>query len=176
MRDRESISGFTLILGGARSGKSAFALRLASERPAPRVYIATAEALDDEMKGRIERHRKERGAEWETIEEPVSIAERLRGLDAGVVLIDCITLWLSNRMGAGLDDAEILSETGRLIDECSLVSVPVVMVSNETGLGVVPENALARRFRDTAGTVNRLLAEAASTVFLVAAGLPLKLK
>jgi len=168
--------GFTFVLGGARSGKSAFAQSLALDSPAPRVYLATAEALDAEMRERIAAHRSTRGDGWITIEEPLDLAGRITKLDTGSVLIDCITLWITNLMTAGRADAEILKAVDGLACAAAQTSVRVIMVSNEVGGGIVPENALARRFRDIAGTTNQRLAAASSAAYLLAAGIPMKLK
>jgi adenosylcobinamide kinase/adenosylcobinamide-phosphate guanylyltransferase len=166
-----------LVLGGARSGKSAFGLKLAGEMPGRKRYIATAEPFDEEMADRIARHRAERAAEWVTIEEPTNIAAVVRGTErAGVMLIDCLTLWLSNLLGTGLDDSAVLAEIEGLAGALAETPSSVVAVSNEVGSGIVPDNALARRFRDMAGVVNRRMAEAASEVYLLTAGIPLKLK
>lgn len=167
---------FIFVMGGARSGKSSFALKLAEGFPAPRRYLATALALDEEMDERVRRHRDERGGNWETIEEPMDVRGRIAGLEGGVALIDCLTLWLTNMVGAGLDDAGIEAQTRALIKTIGGASPAVVAVSNEVGLGIVPANALARRFRDLSGMVNRLAAEAAQEVYFLAAGLPMKMK
>ena len=162
----------TLILGGARSGKSAHAERLIGERG---LYIATAEAGDDEMAERIRAHRERRGVGWETIEEPLDLAgalERHAGADRPV-LVDCLTLWLSNLMGAGRD---VEAETRRLIERFGAPPCPVVLVSNEVGLGLVPATPLGRAFRDHAGRLNQRVAAAADRVIFVAAGLPITLK
>lgn len=163
----------TLILGGARSGKSARALQLAAEPP--HIFIATAEALDTEMAERIARHRSERDASWGLIEAPLELAAAILAHDTGgtVLLVDCLTLWLSNLMHAGRDCA---AETDALLDALSCTRGRVVMVSNEVGMGLAPDNALGRRFRDEQGRLNRRVAEAADRVEFVAAGLPLILK
>lgn len=162
----------TLILGGARSGKTGLALRLAEARSAAPVLIATAEALDAEMQDRIARHRAERGPHWLTVEAPLDLAGALAALPADqVALVDCLTLWLSNLMHAGRD---LEVETGTLI--AALAGRPAILVANEVGLGVVPDNALARRYRDAAGRLNQALAAACDQVVFVAAGLPLALK
>ena len=163
----------TLILGGARSGKTARALALC---PAPpRVYLATAEALDGEMAGRIATHRVERGAGWGTVEEPLEVAAALRALpDPGAaVLVDCLTLWLSNLLHAGRDPD---AETDRLLDALAAIPNRVVLVSNEIGLGLVPMEPLSRAFRDAQGRLNQRVAAACGRVEFVAAGLPLVLK
>jgi adenosylcobinamide kinase/adenosylcobinamide-phosphate guanylyltransferase len=173
----------TLVLGGARSGKSAHAEGLVESQPGPCLYLATAEAGDAEMAERIAAHRARRGGRWSTLEEPLDLAGALaRGLPAGAgaatapagaVLVDCLTLWLSNLLAAGRDPAE---EGRRLLESLPGVAAPVVFVSNEVGLGIVPMNALARRFRDEAGRLNQAVAAAADRVVFVAAGLPLVLK
>lgn len=165
----------TLVIGGARSGKSRFAEGLLP--PGRRSYIATAEAWDEEMKARIARHRADRGADrgggWETIEAPLDLAGALASLREGAALIDCATLWLSNHLLAGSDPA---AETGRLLAALDACAVPVVVVSNEVGWSIVPDNALARAFRDAQGRLNQRLAERADRVVAVMAGLPLVLK
>ena len=162
----------TLILGGARSGKTALALRLAEARSAAPVLIATAEALDTEMEERIARHRAERGPHWTTVEAPLDLAAALGALPADqVVLVDCLTLWLSNLMHA---ERDLEAETAALI--ATLAGRPVILIANEVGLGIVPDNALARRYRDAAGRLNQTLAAACDQVAFVAAGLPLALK
>ena len=165
----------TLVLGGARSGKSSFAEKLVSERAGPRAYIATAQARDDEMAARIKRHQQDRGENWTTCEEPVEISKTVRQISKGhpVILIDCLTLWLSNLMEAGHD---VDKATDDLIEVLQQISGDVVMVANEVGLGIVPANALARAFRDEAGRMNMRIAEAADTVYFVAAGLANKMK
>lgn len=168
----------TLVIGGARSGKSAYAQTMAEAEAARRggrpVMIATAEALDAEMAERIARHRAERGEGWETIECPLDLDLTLTrpGADACVV-IDCLTLWLSNLLHA---DADMEAAIGRLLAALRESPAELVLVANEVGLGIVPENALARRFRDEAGRLNRRLAEAADRVVVMFAGLPLTLK
>lgn len=164
----------TLVLGGARSGKSRYAEALVRDAGGG-IYLATAQALDDEMAARIARHRAERGNAWTTIEEPLELAAALeRNAQAGrPILVDCLTLWLSNLMGAGRAGER---ETARLIAVLKALPAPVVLVSNEVGLGIVPDNALARAFRDEAGRLNQAVAAAAGRVVLLAAGLPLVLK
>ena len=165
----------TLVLGGARSGKSSFAEKLVLQGSGPRAYLATAQARDDEMAARIERHQLDRGENWSTCEEPVEISNAIRQAAKShpVILIDCLTLWLSNLMEAGHDVEEATSE---LIDTLREVSADVVLVANEVGLGIVPANALARAFRDEAGRMNMRIAEVADTVYFVAAGLANKMK
>ncbi len=163
----------TLVLGGARSGKSARALKLAAQPP--HIFIATAEALDPEMAERIARHRSERDSSWGLIEAPLELAAAILDNDGGgtVLLVDCLTLWLSNLMHAGRDCA---AETDALLGALSRTRGRVVMVSNEVGMGLAPDNALGRAFRDEQGRLNRRVAEAADRVEFVAAGLPLTLK
>jgi adenosylcobinamide kinase/adenosylcobinamide-phosphate guanylyltransferase len=168
-------TGATLILGGARSGKSSFAERLIEESGLARVYLATGQAGDEEMRERIANHRQRRGSEWRTIEEPLELAEALRKADqpGQAILVDCLTLWLSNLLHASRDIAAATSEVARATGD---LAGPVVFVANEVGLGIVPDNALARRFRDEAGVLNQEIARVARTVYFVAAGLPLVLK
>lgn len=163
----------TLVLGGARSGKSAYAESLIHGGPA--LYLATGQAFDDEMAARIQAHRDRRGPGWSTIEEPLDIAailDREARLDRPI-LVDCLTLWISNLMHAGRDVAR---ETDRLCEVLATQRSPIVLVSNEVGLGLVPENALAREFRDHQGLVNQHVARACHRVVFVAAGLPVFLK
>ena len=171
----------TLVLGGARSGKSAYAESLFSEAGGA-IYVATAEAIDDEMRDRIARHRARRGDGWTTVEAPLDLAGALRAQarvgarerDGPGVLVDCLTVWLGNLMHAGRD---VDREAGRLLESLAAPeAAPVVLVANEVGLGVVPDNPMARAFRDHAGRLNQALAERADRVVLVAAGLPLVLK
>jgi adenosylcobinamide kinase / adenosylcobinamide-phosphate guanylyltransferase len=165
----------TLVLGGARSGKSRFAEHLIAAAPGPWVYLATAEARDAEMAERIRRHRGRRGEGWRTVEEPLDLAAGLHcaAREGRAILVDCLTLWVSNLMAAGRDVAE---ETGRLVAALPQLSAPIVFVSNEVGLGIVPDNSLARAFRDEAGRVNQAVAAAADRVYFIAAGLPLLMK
>ena len=170
-----SLPPLTLVLGGARSGKSAYAESLLGGKGA--VYVATAEAIDEEMRDRIARHRARRGAEWTTVEAPFELVGALdaqAGNASGSgVLVDCLTVWLGNLMHAGRDiDREVRS----LLESLALAAAPVVLVANEVGLGVVPDNALARAFRDHAGRLNQALAARADRVVLVTAGIPLDLK
>ncbi len=165
----------TLVLGGARSGKSTFAERLMTEAAASRLYLATATAGDGEMADRIARHRERRGAGWETLEEPLDLIGALQAhtQPERPVLVDCLTLWLTNLMIA---ESDIDTEISRLCEGLASLSGPVVFVSNEVGLGIVPDNAMARAFRDHAGRLHQAVAALASEVYFVAAGLPLKMK
>jgi adenosyl cobinamide kinase/adenosyl cobinamide phosphate guanylyltransferase len=168
---------FVLLLGGARSGKSALAVRIASRSAAPVAMIATAEAGDPEMADRIARHRAQRPQSWTTVEEPTALVEAVGSAPVGQFLIvDCLTLWVSNRMARGDDDGSI-SGSARAAAEVLAGRRPgAVVVSNEVGLGIVPENALARRFRDTLGVVNTTFAAAADRSLLLAAGRILELR
>lgn len=165
------------IIGGARSGKSSFALASASRAPGSKAYIATAQAHDREMEERIAKHRKERGTEWETYEEPLCLGEALRSAlpTHRAVLIDCLTLWLSNLMGA---EGNMEEEIEDFLDVLRVRDgeAGVFVVSNEVGMGIVPDNELARRFRDAAGRLNQRVADVADEVFLVVAGIPVKIK
>jgi adenosylcobinamide kinase/adenosylcobinamide-phosphate guanylyltransferase len=164
----------TLVLGGARSGKSRYAESLIAGFPPPWLYVATGEARDDEMAARIAAHRARRGADWRALEVPRDLAGALAALEAGgAVLVDCLTLWLSNLM---LANAEIEAESDRLDDALAQARGPIVLVSNEVGLGIVPDNALARRFRDAQGRLNQRVAGRADRVVLMVAGLPLVVK
>lgn len=164
----------SVILGGARSGKSRFAEALLSGWGRPRLYIATAEAWDDEMRARIAQHRAERGTGWRTLEAPQDPGAALAAArPEEAVLLDCATLWLTNRMLAG---ADLAAEAEALVAALAACPAPVVVVSNEVGWSIVPENALARRFRDEQGRLNQRLAAAADLAVAVIAGLPVVLK
>lgn len=163
------------VLGGARSGKSRYAEALVTAHPRPWIYVATAEAWDDEMVVRIARHRDDRGSGWTTVEEPLDLPGALRrhAVPGTTVLVDCLTLWVSNLMGA---ERDVEVATAQLLDALAVVAGRVVIVSNEVGLGIVPDNALARAFRDHAGRLHQAVAARAGTVVLVVAGLPLTVK
>ena len=163
----------TLITGGARSGKSGFAETLVSGMPGDPIYVATAEAGDAEMRERIVLHQARRGDAWGLVEEPLDLTGALQRYDSGPVLVDCLTLWLSNLMLAGRDPE---TETGELIRALAERSGPVVLVTNEVGLGIVPDNALARAYRDAAGRMNQKIADLADEVIFVVAGQPMKVK
>ena len=162
----------SLVLGGARSGKSAYAEMLVRALPAPWIYCATAQALDDEMRERIAHHRAGRAQGWITLETPLHLAEAVAAA-AHPMLVDCLTLWLTKIMLAGRD---VLAETSHLLAAAKASNAPIVFVSNEVGLGIVPDNALARAFRDHAGRLNQEIAKTASKVVFMAAGLPMMLK
>lgn len=164
-----------LVLGGARSGKSRFAQARAEAEEGALVYIATGQAFDTEMAERIERHRADRGPRWRTVEAPLALAGAIaaEARPGQVVLVDCLTLWASHLM---LGEQDIEAETKRLAEAIRAARGPLILVSNEVGLGIVPENALARRFRDVAGRINQAVAEIVAEAVFVAAGLPLRLK
>lgn len=168
----------TLILGGAKSGKSTLAQAMAESHDGPLVYLATAQALDGEMEERIAAHQSRRGPSWTTLEEPIQVARALAQADrpGGTILLDCVTLWLNNLMGQGLDDPAIQGRGRELSDTITGLQGRVIIVSNEVGQGIVPVDAMARRFRDLAGWLNQRLAETCNQVLFVAAGLPLALK
>ena len=167
----------SLVLGGARSGKSAYAETLIAEAARPHgprpLYIATAEARDSEMRARIALHRERRGALWETVEEPLHLSGALVAAAGRAVLVDCLTLWLTNHLLAGRD---LAAERERLVATLRSLDGPVVLIANEVGLGIVPDNALARAFRDEAGLLNQAVARVAGRVVFMAAGLPLTMK
>lgn len=165
----------TFILGGARSGKTAYALGQAERASQGRLtMIATAQALDAEMAARIARHQAERGEAWTTIEAPLDLAGAVRNLGPGdVAVIDCLTLWLTNQM---LAEAEIAPAVTELVEAFAASPAGLVVISNEVGQGIVPDNALARRFRDEAGWMHQAVAKAADQVVMVIAGLPMTLK
>ncbi len=164
----------TFLLGGARSGKSAHAERMIAEHPAPWTYIATAQAFDDEMVERIALHRGRRGEGWRTMDAPFDLASALASLpDGQPVLVDCLTLWLTNHM---LAEHDVEAACADLEAVLAAPRGPWFVVSNEVGLGIVPDNALARRFRDAAGRLNQRVAARADSVLFMVAGLPLRVK
>lgn len=164
----------TLVLGGAASGKSAFAESLVLKAPGIPTYIATAQVFDDEMAAKIARHQDERGIHWQTIEEPLDVSAALSRSAVGApVLIDCATLWLTNVI---LGEHDIKTHTDALLAALRQHESPVVIVSNEVGQGIVPDNALARQFRNAQGRLNQQIAAQAELVVVVMAGLPLALK
>jgi len=165
------------LLGGARSGKSALALRLAELRAGPVVFLATGEVRDEEMRARIERHRAQRPSSWQTIEEPLELSEALERIppDACAV-VDCLSLWISNLLELGLDEALIEERAREAAAIASRRSGSTIVVSNEVGLGIVPASELGRHYRDLLGRVNAIWAEAASLSALVVAGRLLRLE
>ncbi len=168
------------VIGGARSGKSAFALKEASTLKGRKAYIATAQALDEEMQERIRKHKDERGTDWDTYEEPVKITETLKELNSkyDVIVLDCLTLWLSNVLLCNLDVKREIENLAEALKRLSPVTcgLSLFIVSNEVGMGIVPENEMARRFRDLAGLLNQKVAGPADEVYLVTAGIPVKIK
>jgi adenosyl cobinamide kinase/adenosyl cobinamide phosphate guanylyltransferase len=163
----------TLVLGGARSGKSRYAESLIAVLPPPWIYVATAQACDAEMSARIAAHQARRDKRWQTIEQPRDLAATLNGNGTMPILVDCLTLWLTNHV---LADSDIEIEIERLEAALARTTVPVVLVANEVGSGIVPDNALARRFRDLQGILNQRIAAAADRVVFMVAGLPLVVK
>jgi adenosylcobinamide kinase / adenosylcobinamide-phosphate guanylyltransferase len=168
-----SLPKLIFVIGGARSGKSRYGESAIAALPPPWTYVATGEALDAEMAERIGAHRARRGPNWRTVEAPRDLAGALKTCEATPVLIDCLTLWLSNLMLAG---ADIEAETVRLEQALVVAKAPVILVANEVGSGIVPEHELGRRFRDLQGVLNQRIAARADRVVLVVAGLPLVLK
>jgi adenosylcobinamide kinase/adenosylcobinamide-phosphate guanylyltransferase len=168
------------ITGGARSGKSSFALREAAKIEGRKAYIATAQALDDEMKYRIRKHKDERGADWKTYEEHLKVSEIIEEIKDkySVIVLDCLTIWLSNMMCSNMDCNMEIDDLITVLKNSKLETRNSILfiVSNEVGMGIVPENELARRFRDTAGFLNQKVAEIADEVYLVTAGIPIKIK
>jgi adenosylcobinamide kinase/adenosylcobinamide-phosphate guanylyltransferase len=171
------------ITGGARSGKSRFAEQTAATFGTSLCYLATAQSLDDEMDHRISIHQQRRGDVWQTVEEPLHLAQALADNDGGsnVILVDCLTLWLTNLLlldeEPGKESEErIVGEVRHLVTTLRGMKTPVIIVTNEVGMGIVPENRLARMFRDIAGQANQIIAAAADEAWLVASGIPLRLK
>ena len=166
------------ITGGCRSGKSQFALDFANRHFHKKLYLATCEALDEEMITRIEHHKKRRGSDWQTVEEPIKMTEaiRQRQTDMEVILLDCVTLWLSNLLMRQESDHEIMNEVSRLIETVTQGQTSFILVSNEVGMGIVPVEPLGRRFRDLSGIVNQKIAEVAQTVIFMVSGIPIFLK
>lgn len=163
----------TLVLGGARSGKSKHAEGIITALPAPWLYVATAQALDADMRRRIAAHRARRGTGWITVEAPIDVAGAVATDADRPVLVDCLTLWVSNLL---LDARDVAAATAELDTALDTRSAPTVLVANEVGLGIVPNNALAREFRDRAGFLNQHLAARANSVLFLIAGLPVRVK
>lgn len=167
-------ASLTLVLGGARSGKSRHAEALIEAMPAPWVYIATAQAWDEEMRARIDEHRARRSQDWLTVDAPLDLPGAIAAIPAGrPILVDCLTLWLTNLI---LGEHDTQAAGAALRDACGASRSPLVLVGSEVGLGIVPENALARRFRDEAGRLHQSLAAQADRVVFMVAGLPLQVK
>ena len=173
-----------LVTGGCRSGKSAYALKCGEQFPGPRAYVATCQAVDAEMQERILEHQKARGdMGWQTIEEPLDLAGTLTDADQyNVVLVDCLTLWINNllyeaeKSGCSVDEHDVERRCDELLLACSDHPGVMIFVTNEVGMGIVPENAVARHFRDLAGRCNQVMARGADTVTFVACGIPMNLK
>ena len=171
--------GCMLVLGGAKSGKSSFALNVCNSLNKKRIFLATAQALDQEMEERIRRHQAERGSGWRTIEEPLKVAEMIDSLDSKntIILLDCLTLWLNNLyMEHGEDQEAIDKAIEDLARQLEDIRGAVVVVSNEVGMGIVPDNQLSRTYRDTAGYMNQRIARLSGKVVAVLTGIPLVLK
>lgn len=168
---------FHLLTGGARSGKSRLALTLAEAVPGPIDFVATAEPGDDDMAARIHRHRAERGERYRTVEAPLALPEALEALPAGgAVIVDCLTLWCANLIFAGLDDDALHAQFDALVGALAASRRPTLVVTNEVGLGIVPGDALSRRYRDELGRLNQRVAARADKVTLLVSGLPLSLR
>ena len=168
-----------LVLGGCRSGKSSYALETAEKYSSDRkVFIATCIAFDDEMKDRVAKHRQERSRQWHTVEAPAHLPDAIikNGGEAGVLLVDCLTLWVSNLLMENHEPAQILEQFQRLTRAVETVPCPVILVSNEVGTGIVPENKLARLYRDLVGSANQAVAECVDQVIWMAAGIPVTIK
>jgi len=167
------------VVGGCRSGKSSFALNQANRvKEKNKYFIATSVPTDSEMKKRVDKHQRERGEDWITIEEPVMIHEKINQYSqkAGVILVDCLTLWVSNLLFHSYDQTQVDEAIKDLENSLEQCECPVFLVSNEVGWGIVPENKLARQFRDLAGFVNQRIAKAADTVVMMVAGIDVQIK
>ncbi|NWH03683.1 bifunctional adenosylcobinamide kinase/adenosylcobinamide-phosphate guanylyltransferase [Desulfobacter latus] len=168
-----------LVLGGCRSGKSGFAKQAADHMARDKkIYLATSVPTDREMKERVKHHQEDRGPDWATIEEPIRIHETIDRacVQAKVILVDCLTLWVSNLLLQETNEAGIMAAVDRLMDALNRSTCPVILVSNEVGYGIVPENSLARQFRDMAGLVNQRVARAVDEVVVSMAGIPVRIK
>lgn len=169
----------TLIIGGCRSGKSRHALQLAEASGTQRkLFIATCVPQDDEMRERVRRHQEERGKQWQALEVPVELSDAISrsGTDDGLILIDCLTLWISNLVLENDDDGAIYQHIDELCEALTSPRCPIILVSNEVGTGIVPENALARRYRDLVGRANQQVAAACGQVIWMVAGIPVTIK
>lgn len=165
-----------VLTGGARAGKSALALEYASRWDGPVAYIATAEARDEEMARRIDRHRRQRPTDWVTVEEPLALRDALEGVGGRLAIVDCLTLWVSNLLERGDGEQAILEEAGEAAAVAAARRAPTIVVTNEVGLGIVPATPLGREYRDLLGSVNRAFVERAEEALLVVAGRALRLE
>jgi len=167
-----------LVTGGCRSGKSRYALNYANQHFSKKLYLATSEVLDEEMAVRVEGHKRARGPEWETCEEPIEVVERIRfyGDKVEIILLDCLTLWLSNLLIKWDNDCKVMDEIERLTVAVKECPASLILVTNEVGMGIVPVEPLARRFRDLAGMANQKIAEVADSVVFMVSGIPMFLK
>lgn len=170
----------TFILGGARSGKSRFALELGNRKQGKKTFLATAQAFDEEMVSRIEKHKADRGEDWQSIETPIKLRETLQSIECGkkadVVVIDCLTLWLNNLLMQTTDSEKIIAEIDDLIVVIQNLELNIIAVSNEVGQGIVPDNALSRQFRDLAGLLHQKWAAVSDEVYWMTAGIPMKIR
>lgn len=166
------------ITGGCRSGKSRYALDYANRHFSKKLYLATCEALDEEMAERIENHKKARGPEWQTLEEPIHVIKGIKQYEneTEVILLDCVTLWLSNLLMRGQGDPDIIKEADHLIQAMKQSPASFIVVTNEVGMGIVPVDPISRRFRDLSGMINQKIAEGAGAVIYTVSGIPLFLK
>ena len=175
----ETLKEIVFVIGGCRSGKSTYAMQTAEKVPAEqKIFIATCVPQDDEMKRRVARHQKERSQNWVTVEAPLDLPEAIlqNSRRGDVILVDCLTLWVSNLLMETGDEKKIADTTSRLIDALEKATCPIVLVSNEVGTGIVPENKLARQFRDISGWVNQAVARCANKVVWMVAGIPVTVK
>ncbi len=168
----------TFITGGCRSGKSRYALDYANRHFSRKLYLATAEAFDEEMARRVALHQKARGPEWQTIEEPIEVVRRMEECvdKVEVILFDCMTLWLSNLLLKWHEESRVMDEVVRLTETIREIDTSLIMVSNEVGMGIVPNDPLGRQFRDLSGAANQRMTEAADTVVFMVSGIPMFLK
>jgi len=173
------VKEIVFVIGGCRSGKSTYAMQIAETEPAEqKIFIATCVPQDDEMKQRVARHQKERSQTWVTVEAPLGLPQAIEqnSRRGNVILVDCLTLWVSNLLMESGDENKIADATSQLIEALEKAAGPIVLVSNEVGSGIVPENQLARQFRDITGWVNQAVAECASKVVWMVAGIPVTVK
>jgi adenosylcobinamide kinase / adenosylcobinamide-phosphate guanylyltransferase len=177
------MAAIILITGGSRSGKSAYAQRIAESRPGERIYIATCPVIDEEMAERIRKHKQARKQGWQTIEETENLVAALRSAkEAETILVDCLTLWINNLMystesvNAGLTEEDVTARCLEVLDACKNLSGTIIFVTNETGMGIVPADPQSRLFRDLAGRCNQIMADGADTVILMISGIAVTIK